>query len=71
MLLGNNLVWKLQLSYVGLLVEVSISLGIACYCFYTISIDFINIVFLLNEIFNFFCKPRGGLCHQRLMFRVE
>ena len=32
---NNNLIWKLQFCYIGLLVEVSISVTIVCYyCFY-------------------------------------
>ena len=44
---NNNLVWKLQLCQTSNLSSISIVL--------------INIVFLLDEMFYFFCKPRGSL----------
>ena len=51
---NNNLVWKLQLCYVGLLVEVSTSQVLYVFINFTISIVLINIAFLLDEIFYFF-----------------
>ena len=60
MLFGNNnLIWKLQFRYAGLPVEVSISLGIACYCCFYYFHSFYQHCFSLGLDFLFFCKPRG------------
>ena len=54
---NNNLVWKLQFRYVGLLVEVSLSLSIVfCYCFYYFD-SFYRHCFSL--VWDIFCKPKG------------
>ena len=66
---NNNLIWKLQFRYVALLVKVSVSLVLHVIIVFTISIAFINIVFLLDEIFIFFVK--GGRYHQRLCFVLK
>ena len=52
MLIGNdNLIWKLQFRHVGLLVEVETPQVLYAIIVFTISIAFINIAFLLDEIF--------------------
>ena len=49
---NNNLIWKLQFRYVGLLVEVSIFSSIACYyCFY---------FFCFFSLMRFFSVNQGG-----------
>ena len=57
---NNNLIWKLQFRYVGLLAEVSISLSIACYyCFYYFDSFYKHFSLGLDFLFFIFCKPRG------------
>ena len=55
MLFGNNnLVWKLQLRYVGLLVELSIpSNNVCCCCFYYFY-SFYKHCFFLDQDFKYF-----------------
>ena len=62
--LNNNLVWKLQLRYVGLYVELSISSSNGLVVVFAMMIASIDIVFLLDDIFYFPCKLRS-------MFHVE
>ena len=58
MLFGNNnLVWNLQLCYVGLLAELSISSSIICCCSCYYFNSFYKNCFSLE--WDFFCKPKG------------
>ena len=57
---NNNLIWKLQFRYVGLLVEVSVSLSIVCYyCFYCFG-SFYKHRFSLRQDFLVFFVNQGG-----------
>ena len=64
MLFGNNnLVWKLNLRYVGLLVELSIASSNACCCCFYYFDSFCKHCFSLK--LDLFLQTKGVLCHQR------
>ena len=57
---NNNLIWKLQFRYVGLLVEVSVSLSIVCYCCFYHCGSFYKHRFSLRRDFLVFFVNQGG-----------
>ena len=57
---NNNLVWKLQLHYTGLPVELSISSGnVYRCCFYWFDSLYKHFFHMDDISFFFFCKPKG------------
>ena len=69
---NNNLIWKLQFRYVGLLAEVSNCLSIACYyCFHYFD-GFCKHYFSLGLDFFFFVNQGGSLSPTvTVSFRIE
>ena len=72
MLFGNhNLVWKLQLRYVRLLVNFQSPQVMCIVVVFIVTIAFINTVFLLDDIFYFFCKPFSSMINVSCGIKLE
>ena len=68
---NNNLVWILQLGYVGLPIGFSISSSIVSYyCFYYFK-SFINYAFSLDEIFFFVIQGTSFSLTGNVSFRIK